>query len=72
MQTARVTSPMELEVGDVLKLDNLYYQIVGKDILYYQFSVTTSIVSAGGQATNVPIKEMTPQTNEIFYIDSIG
>ncbi len=68
----KLESPLELEVGDVLKLDTMYYQIIGKDVLYYQFQVTTSTVSAGGSTNNVNVKELTPQNNEIFYIDSIG
>jgi len=74
----KLTSPDQLNVGDILILDNLYYQITRIDPLYYSFVIgtapTSDVVVATGQ-NNLEIKfpsNTLPDPSEIYFFNGIG
>jgi len=74
----KLTSPDQLNVGDILILNDLYYQIQRIDPLYFSFTIGTAPTSDVVVSTNLSNYELKfpastlPNPNEIYYFNAIG
>lgn len=74
----KVIDPTQLQLGDVILLDGLYYQILAEDSLYYSFTIGTGSdvdVTVAADEDNVehPLPSvLTPEQNGLYWIGGIA
>lgn len=86
MSGIKVESPYDLNVGDVIKLDQLYYQITEKDELIYPVTVGVGtgygiqLTTQSGLPLTPPFSNqdvqlpstLSPENNGLYYLYSMG
>ena len=74
----KVIDPTQLQPGDVISLDSIYYMILTEEPMYYRFTIGTSTgvdvqVSAGENNVEHPFPtNLSPETDGLYWIGGLG